>query len=272
VFVSAAVLAWMAFILGRVWELEKDGRRLSGVDQEQLLRQADEESTGSTDVEADREAEKMDAPEISMCRECSALLDDSRDQRNHQGRTIDRCLTCAKHGLCPSDVEGKHQPVWPEDPAYDPAHQRIGPLPVDLRTGYCGLCLGEFLAGDDDFRDLTWEMVGVLWAEHQWDPEKDLALDVRDVVVWDYTANSMGTRVTVSLWDAKRRVTHPVAVQIPFGPSSAMARLLDALHIQPDSGTSIDLDDLKGLPLRIEVNPAGAIVGYYPAAEDGDGD
>lgn len=117
-------------------------------------------------VTNDTPEDEVLSTEISMCMECGNLLDDSRDQRRHQGKQVDRCLQCGKHGLCFANPDGPHERiVWPEDPDYDPGKHLVGPLPDAVRrVGYCPECRAEFREVGDGFTELTWEDVGFLWA------------------------------------------------------------------------------------------------------------
>lgn len=190
--------------------------------------------------------------EIAMCMECGNLLDDSRDQRRHQGKQVDRCLHCARHGLCIANPDGPHQRiVWPEDPDFDPAKLQIGPLPDTVtRIGYCPECREEFRQVGDAVYELTWADVGWLWAAQE-NPEL-LNLRRADAVLTNVTFSP--PQAPGGFWfgfDTGDKVGYHFVHRPPLVRGSRLHSMLSALGREDNA--DYDDDDLRiMLPKRGE--------------------
>jgi hypothetical protein len=217
--------------------------------------------------------EVLGSTEMSMCAECGAFLDDSRNHVKHMGKAVDRCLACAKHGLCLANPDGPHERiVWPEDPDFDADELQIAPMaPNELRVGYCARCFQEFHGDGQGFQDLTWETVARLWAAES-DPALLMVSEVwtefRQPTFVDASASHRTGAPAGSLWFALTEIDDPTqgyAIWTPPGRFHGVAALLweQIRRNDQEDPTTLSLGNwerLMGREARLTVNGRGEVV------------
>lgn len=256
----AISLSIVGFSMGRMWQQRND-LRAARHKAASYARSASTTERGEGMYGASSAGPSAAADAISTCVECLSLLDDTRRQAKHQGRLVERCLECAVHSLCPANPLGPHEHVvWPEDPAYD--LERVGDIPgplptADQRIGYCDDCLQPFRQRESGrFHDLTWELVGLMWAEHRGVSQ---CREVEAMIVMHHWRGG-GTQLELRLAgsDGKERYVRETN---PFSdPDSLTMQLLRLLDYGDRDPT--DLDVLLGVHVVVQLDMDGQVSGW----------